>query len=213
MFNKQVWHDRKQQVEVFRNGAGDVIGTIVSFRKGICLINPLPEVLIALYQESKIRRIQSINAILLTDRRPDLVRGLCTFLGYSRQLKRAKNLDVRLMSDDRGAANFLNSCCMQIMKSGSKFTLDLAYLGTGSRYFLGDATIHSVPLHEVSGGSPPPMLEIATAGMTLHYYDERFTEESYRPLTGEKPDVSVRAVQVPQYSQIVDRSLRFHNAT
>ncbi len=53
MFSKQVWHDRKHQAEVFVTQEGVVSGTILSWKRGVCLVNPRPEVLVALYQGSK----------------------------------------------------------------------------------------------------------------------------------------------------------------
>ncbi len=200
MYNKQVWHDRKHQVEVFRNDAGEVIGTIISFRKGICLINPHPDVLIALYQEAKIRRIGSVNTIILTDRRPEFVRGLCTFLGYSRTLKRGKPLSVRIVSDDRSTRAFIDSCCMQIMRGGSRFSFDLDTIDPGESYILGDAVITA---EHYTSDNNARFLCVRTSNRRIDYYDERHTAQSYGLLDGEEPDVAVRAVQLPLLPETV----------
>lgn len=200
MYNKQVWHDRKHQVEVYRNDSGEVIGTIISFRKGICLINPRPDILIALYQEAKIRRIGSVNSVLLTDRRPEFVRGLCTFLGYSRKLKRGKPLSVRIVAEDRSANSFIDSCCMQIMQGGSRFAFDLDMLDTNATYELGDAVIS---VERAGSGSDAQFLCIQTSSCRIDYYDERHSKPSHTLLEGVGPDVAVRAVQLPVYPETV----------
>lgn len=205
MFSKQVWHDRKHQVEVFRNQEGEVIGTIVSFRKGICLINPRPDVLIALYQEAKIRRISSVNAIVLTESRPEFVRGLCTFLGYSRELKRRKVLDVRVVVENPRATSFINSCCMQIMKSGSKFDLDLGHLSGDAEHHIGDGAIRVRRTVAGPEQTSMPFVEIQTGERTIHYFDERFREQEIVSADGVEPDVAVRAAQIPQYRQVIER--------
>ena len=198
MYSKQVWHDRKHQVEIYRGEAGEVIGTIVSFRKGICLINPRPDILIALYQEAKIRRIGSVNTILLTDRRPEFVRGLCTFLGYSRKLNRGKPLSVRLLAEDAGAQSFVDSCCMQILRGGSRFEFDLAGLSGEETLELGDAVI-TVEQVDRDGESLPPFLCIRTSERRIDYYDERYREVESIELGGSGPDVAIRAAELPLY--------------
>lgn len=200
MFGKQVWHDRRHQVEVFRNEDGEVIGTIVSFRKGICLINPRPDILVALYQEAKIRRISSVNAIILTESRPEFVRGLCTFLGYSRELRRRKDLEVRVVVENPRSSSFINSCCMQIMRSGSRFDLDLDHLTGEREYRLGDGTIRVRRSLPDDLRTAMPFVEIATGERVIHYYDERFREQDVASESTESvPDVVVRAASIPQY--------------
>lgn len=205
MFSKQVWHDRKHQVEVFRNQEGEVIGTIVSFRKGICLINPRPDILIALYQEAKIRRISSVNTIVLTESRPEFVRGLCTFLGYSRELKRRKVLGVRMVVENPRATSFINSCCMQIMKSGSQFDLDLGHLTGDADHRLGDGIIRVRRTAADAEQTAMPFVEIRTGERTIHYFDERFRDCDVASADGFEPDVAIRAAQIPLYRQVIER--------
>ncbi len=171
MFSKQVWHDRRHQIEVFRNEAGCVIGTIASCRRGIVLINPRTDILVALYQEAKIRRIASINTVVLTTTSPEHVRGLCGFLGYSRELTRRKQLEVRFADNPlRPATPFINSCCMQLMTSATRFALDLgAIVPNGSAYVIGDAELRlrSIPNENAE------VLDIRTPDRRIVFADDR----------------------------------------
>ncbi len=214
MFSKQVWHDRKHQAEVFVNEEGVVSGAIISFRKGICLVNPRPEILIALYQEAKIKRILSINAVVLTDSSPEFVRGLCTLISYSRELRRRKPLDIFVTAEGRRSPMFVNSCCAQLMTRQSLFDLDIHAVPTGKTFSVGEGELrfHSLRYPNTIGN---PMLEVMTTERTIHFYDESCTEEldSYDHLPESVPDIVIRSVQLSQYRQILKPEQRIVRAS
>ncbi|MCB0711194.1 MAG: hypothetical protein KDD67_02570 [Ignavibacteriae bacterium] len=209
MFSKQVWHDRKHQAEVFVNEEGVVSGSILSFKKGICLVNPRPEILIALYQEAKIKRILSINAVVLTDSSPEFVRGLCTLISYSRELRRRKPLTVYVTAEGRRSPMFVNSCCAQLMTQQSLFDLEIVTLPTGKSTQIGEASLKFHSLRNTKAVSNP-MLEIATAERTIHFYDETCTEEldMYKDRPDSEPDIIIRSVQLSQFRQILKPETR-----
>lgn len=202
MFSKQVWHDRKHQAEVFVNEEGVVSGTIIAYKRGVCLVNPRPAVLVALYQEAKIKRILGVNAVVLTDHSPEFVRGLCTLITYSRELRRRKPLDVYVRSDGVISPVFLNSCCAQLMQECSQFDLNIRTVDMGTPFSVGDAELRYAR-HE--GRPTSAILEIRTQDRLLHFYDESFQEELdvYTPKDVDSPDIAIRAVQLPQYRQII----------
>ena len=110
MFSKHVWHDRNHQAEVFITGSGAIGGTIVAYKGAVCVINPRPEILTALYQEAKIKRILSIKYVILTDNTIEFTRGLCALVGYSRGLRRKSPLKIITRDDTRISTDFLSSC-------------------------------------------------------------------------------------------------------
>ena len=205
MFSKQVWHDRKHQAEVFVNEEGVVSGAIISFRKGICLVNPRPEILIALYQEAKIKRILSINAVVLTDSSPEFVRGLCTLIGYSRELRRKKPLKVFVNAVGRLSPMFVNSCCAQLMSRQSLFDLKIKAVPPGKSFEVGDAELRFRLMQRNSAQRANPMLEVETTDRLLHFYDESFTDELdlYADPSQRQPDIAIRSVQLSQFRQIL----------
>lgn len=203
MFSKQVWHDRKHQAEVFVNGEGVVSGTILSYKRGVCLVNPRPEVLVALYQEAKIKRILGVNAVVLTDNAPEFVRGLCTLITYSREFRRRKPLTVYVRADSIISPMFLNSCCAQLMRERTQFDLNIISVPVAESFTVGDATLQYL-LPENSPRRSRPYLELRTLDRLIHYYDESYLGEmTDYTIAGEAPDVAVRAVQLSQYRQIV----------
>lgn len=197
MYSKQVWHDRRHQIELFRNSDAEMIGTIVSFRKGICLVDPTSDILVALYQEAKIRRIGSINGVVLTSTSPERIRGLCTFLSYSRELRRKKRLDVRFLENPaRASADFINSCCMQLMRRGSKFELDLAKVDERHPYLLGEGRI--APIEPYGDRSVRQTLEIRTRDRRILFVDDRLPRSAdLSETSGKSPDVVVRTGSSP----------------
>src|SRR5512133_3890131 len=108
MFSKHVWFDRTHAVEVYIGPDGIVSGTVVAYEGAVCLINPRPEVLTALYQEAKLRRILSVRAIVITDNRIDFTRGLCSFVSYSRGLRRRLPLTIVIRKEARISSDFLS---------------------------------------------------------------------------------------------------------
>jgi len=202
MFSKQVWHDRRHQAEVFVNEEGIVSGTIIAYKRGVCLVNPRPAVLIALYQEAKIKRILGVNAVVLTDHSPEFVRGLCTLITYSRELRRRKPLDVYVRADSAISPVFLNSCCAQLMRECSQFDLNIMPVSMETPFNIGEAEL-SYKAHGEDRGSA--ILQIRTQDRLVHFYDESFREEleAYTPEKSDAPDIAIRAVQLPQYRQII----------
>ena len=206
MFSKQVWHDRKHQAEVFVNGEGIVSGTILSWKRGVCLVNPRPEVLVALYQEAKIKRILGVNAVVLTDQSPEFVRGLCTLIAYSRELRRRKPLSVYVSANGPTSPVFLNSCCAQLMREQSQFELNISAVPIGDPFTIGEGTLRYLMANKAS---TTPYLELRTSDRHVHFYDETFNEELDEYLgENQAPDIAIRAVQLPQYNQIVPAQRR-----
>ena len=201
MFSKQVWHDRKHQAEVFVNQEGVVSGTILSWKRAVCLVNPRPQVLVALYQEAKIKRILGVNAVVLTDHSPEFVRGLCTLIAYSRELRRKKPLNVFVRSDGPVSPVFLNSCCAQLMRQRSQFELNIVPVPSKSSFQIGEGELQYLP---TNAGARTSFLELRTADRLIHFYDEDCREELEEYVgDAETPDIAIRAVQLPQYSQII----------
>lgn len=205
MFSKQVWHDRKHQAEVFVNGEGMVSGTILSYKRGVCLVNPRPEVLVALYQEAKIKRILGVNAVVLTDHSPEFVRGLCTLIAYSRELRRRKPLTVYVRADGVISPVFLNSCCAQLMRERTQFELNIVPVPVAIPFGVGEASLrYMLPENSPHPRRSRPYLELRTGDRAIHYYDESYAGEmTDYAIGGEAPDIAIRAVQLPQYRQII----------
>ena len=206
MFSKQVWHDRKHQAEVFVNSEGVVSGTILSWKKGMCLVNPRPEVLVALYQEAKIKRILGVNAVVLTSHAPEFVRGLCTLIAYSRELRRKKPLTVYIRSDGAVSPVFLNSCCAQLMRQCSQFDLDIVPVALEHEFEVGEGILR---YRLTESDARTPYLELRTGDRRIHFYDESFHEEPHECVgEQEAPDIAIRTVQLPQYRQIIPTRVR-----
>lgn len=205
MFSKQVWHDRRHKAEVFVNEEGAVSGTILSYKHGVCLVNPRPEVLVALYQEAKIKRILGVNAVILTDHSPEFVRGLCTLITYSRELRRRKPLNVYVRAEGTVSPVFLNSCCARLMRERSQFDLNIIPVHIATPFSVGDATLqYARPTPGAQVRRNSAYLELRTGDRLVHYYDESFNGDmSEYELGGEAPDIAIRAVQLPQYRQII----------
>jgi hypothetical protein len=192
MFSKHVWYDRQHQAEVFMTDAGVISGTIVAYKGAVSVINPRPEILIALYQEAKIKRILSLKAVLLTDNTIEFTRGLCALVNYSRGLRRRSPLVVVTRDDSRISTDFLNSCCSRLLED-SAFDLEIVPLSAGESREIGKG---SVRFRRSAGreGVALPYLEVATEHRRLHYFDE----SHHGPLDGHaeedgKPNVIIRA--------------------
>lgn len=207
MYSKQVWHDRRHQLEVFVNDEGAISGVIISTKRGICLINPRPEILIALYQEAKIKRILSINAIILTQSTPEIVRGLCTFLGYSRKLRRRKALDVYVHEAGDRERSFVDSCCMQLMSHDRLFEFTIHKAKAGSPFAIGEGRLQ---FDLLDGGSRTlsPRLTLRTDTRRFEYYDETFVSDVIDSGEEGKPDLIVRAIQLPLARRIEEATAR-----
>ncbi len=204
MFSKQVWHDRKHQVEVFITEEGVISGTIIAYKGGVCLINPRPEVLIALYQEAKIKRILGVNAVLLTDNTPAFTRGLCALVSYSRGLRRRRPLSVVTRSDTKISTDFLNSCCARLLED-SAFDVDITTLKRGETLSQGEGRVRYIGLPGIEANTANPYLEVVTRTKTIQYYDESHTGQfdDTHVVNSVNPDLVIRATELPRYSQVV----------
>lgn len=206
MFSKHVWYDRQHQAEVFITDSGTISGTIVAFKGAVCVVNPRPEVLTALYQEAKIRRILSLKAVILTDNTIEFTRGLCALVNYSRGLRRRSPLLVLTRDDSRISTDFLNSCCSRLLED-SAFDLNIVPLATGQRHEIGKGGVRFLRLPDQDQGISP-YLEIATENRTLHYYDEShhgpFDDQVIRE---PRPNVVIRAAALGTRSSLSMRRL------
>ncbi len=197
MFSKHVWYDRRHQAEVFINEAGTISGTIVAYKGAVSVINPRPEILTALYQEAKIKRILGIKAVIMTDNTIEFTRGLCALVNYSRGLRRRSPLQVITRDDSRISTDFLNSCCSRLLED-SAFDLDIVALGAGESRQVGQGSVSFVRDRETAEESP--CLVVATDQRTLHYYDEshRGALDPERPSPLGRPNVVIRAAALLQ---------------
>jgi hypothetical protein len=200
MFSKHVWHDRKHQAEVFITDEGVISGTIVAFEGAVAVINPRPEILLALYQEAKIKRILSVKSVIITDNSIDFTRGLCAFVNYCRGLRRRSPLSIVTHTDYSISKDFLMSGCMRLW-SDSAFEMHYAHLTTGETHQLGRGTIRFVR-PEAGPSDARPYLEVATdRERSLHYYDESHTGILPSDSTSipNRPNVVIRAAELPKY--------------
>ena len=204
MFSKHVWYDRKHQAEVFITDEGVISGTIVAYEGAICVINPRPEVLLALYQEAKIKRILGVKAVILTSDSIDFTRGLCAFVNYSRGLRRRSPLTIIARSDSNVSPDFLSSCCARLW-GDSQFDVQFARLRTGDELTVGKGRIRFDRCRE---GEAPHLVMHTEKDRTLHYYDEAHGETfDAAPRDGEKPNLVIRAADLPGYLRSVRRKL------
>jgi hypothetical protein len=197
MFSKHVWFDRAHLAEVYLDHNGLVSGTIVAFKGAVCLINPRPEVLTALYQEARLRRILGIGAVIITEPRMDYTRGLCSLVGYSRGLRRNAPLAIISRKDARLSPDFLSSCTR--ITEPSAFPVEIVTLTNGHAQPLGDG---SVRFHRVPGETGNPCLVLRTPERTIHYYDETHHGEITDLANGRgaRPDAIIRAADLSALS-------------
>ncbi len=205
MFSKHVWYDRKHQAEVYITDEGVISGTLVAYEGAVCVVNPRPEILMALYQEAKIRRILSVKGVILTDNKMEFTRGLCAFVNYSRGLRRRSPLTVITREGAQVANNFLSSCCSRLLGESPQFDVSFARVGQEQSYQMGRGSVRFV---EPSGdqGEGNPLLVIATEKeRTLHFYDESHRTTSDTDLFPglPRPNVVIRAGKLPAYSRHV----------
>jgi hypothetical protein len=202
MFSKHVWHDRKHQAEVFITGAGAIGGTIVAYKGAVCVINPRPEILTALYQEAKIKRILSIKYVILTDNTIEFTRGLCALVGYSRGLRRKSPLTILTRDDTRISTDFLGSCCSRLL-GDEAFDVAIETLKIGESREVGSGTVTFLP------GDENPFLAIRTERRLLHYYDESHTGpfSDEHPVGTDKPNVVIRAAELLPQNRPVRRPM------
>lgn len=200
MFTKHVWHDRHHQAEVFISEEGEVSGTIVTFKGAVSLINPRPEILGALYQEAKVKRILSIRTVILTNPAMEFTRGLCSLLGYFRGLRRRSTLEVITRADLNMSYDFLNSCCVRLLGGDSRFDVDITQLPIEQWYELGVGKVMYVRPEQ--GQSANPLVEIRTNECMLRYYDESHSTagNGHGANEVERPHLVVRAAGMPEYS-------------
>ncbi len=203
MFSKHVWYDRKHQVEVFLTDDGAISGTIVAYEGAVSVINPRPEILTALYQEAKLKRILSLKGIILTDNTIDYTRGVCALVSYSRGLRRRTPLSIVTRSDALISTDVLNRCCAQLL-GDALFEVKIESLNYKQEHRLGSGTIRfAVAKQERFTPTSRPILVLQTDKKTIHYLDESHTDakvEHHDPeIPG--PSVIIRAAEFPKLAQ------------
>lgn len=198
MFSKHVWHDRKHQAEVYATQDGVLSGTLVAYEGAVCAVNPRPEVLLALYQEAKIKKILAVKAVILTNDSIEFTRGLCAFVNYCRGLRRRSPLAIISRAGTAVTGDFLNSCCSRLW-GDSEFDLSFTQLGAGDSIEVGKGTVS----FQAADGDAAPYLAISTEkGRLLHYYDESHRGSVHDETADTvRPNVVIRAAQVPGYLQ------------
>jgi hypothetical protein len=198
MFTKHVWYDRKHQAEVFITDEGVVSGTILAYQGGVCIVNPRPEILAALYSESKIKRILSLKSVILTENTLEFTRGLCALLNYSRGLRRKTPLEVIAREESHISVDVINNCCSRLI-GGSSFDLTVVPVGNDLPYVLGGSTIC---FQRLEGDAPEanPRLVVSMPPRTLHFLDESHVDHlSERTVIEEaQPSVIIRTASLPQ---------------
>jgi hypothetical protein len=200
MFSKHVWYDRRHQAEVFTTDEGVISGTIVAYEGAVFVINPRPEILLALYQEAKIKRILGVKGVILTNNSIEFTRGLCAFVNYSRGLRRRSPLMIITPSGAEIATDFLSSCCAKLW-GDSEFEVEFTRLAPGESYGIGKGSIRFVKPKKGKTSLSPYLVVQTDLDRTLHYYDESYNE-AYDPQTerrASKPNVVIRAAELPSY--------------
>jgi hypothetical protein len=202
MFSKHVWYDRKHQAEVFITTEGVVSGTILAHRGSVCVVNPRPEILSALYQEAKIKRILSLKTIILTDNTIDYARGLCALLNYSRGLRRHSPLTVVARADTRISTDFLTSCCSKLLNDSAHFKVTIERIQTGDTCSLGEGTASFERMKE-DDLERNPRLVVRTDQCVLHYLDETHSgaSEESAIISADRPNVVIRTAEIPRFSR------------
>lgn len=204
MFSKHVWYDRKHQAEVFISSEGQISGTIVAYEGAVSVINPRPEILVALYQEAKIKRILGVKAVVLTNDSIDFTRGLCAFVNYSRGLRRRTPLTIIAPSGTNVSPDFLSSACSKLW-GDSAFDVIFVRLQIGDEFMLGKGNI----LYDQVDDNRPHLVVRTDRDRSLHYYDEAHTGTFADPSgsTVGKPNLVIRAADLPGYLQHVRKKL------
>jgi hypothetical protein len=198
MFTKHVWYDRRHQVEVFITDDGVVSGTIMAIKGMVAVVNPRPEILSALYQEAKIKRILSLRTVILTDNTIDYARGLCALLSYSRGLRRKTPLRVITRENTRISTDFLTSCCSRLLDGDAHFDVTIDRLGIGEDRSLGGGTIG---FRQITGDRDAnPRLVVATEQQTLHYLDESHSSavDPATVISEHRPNIVIRTAELPR---------------
>lgn len=190
MFTKRVWFDKRHLAEVFLMDDTTTIGTIVAYEGTVFLINPVSEMLSALYQESRLKRILGIRGILLTSASVAYARGVCALVNYSRVLSRRTPISIMMPFDEttQSGVEFISRCCRNLVTS-AQFELSLSRLAFGESGDMGKGEV--VFLKEDLGGR---LLRIrADRGWTLHYHDGDNYASTGQPSAGtDRPDVVIR---------------------
>ncbi len=207
MFSKHVWYDRQHQAEIFSTREGVMSGTIVAYEGAVCMINPRPEILLALYQEAKIRRILAVKAVVLTSDSIEFTRGLCAFVNYCRGLRRRSAVTIISRTGNTVSTDFLSSCCSKLW-GDSQFDVNFQQLDTNQQFTLGKGTLRFTATSAADDSTA--LLSIATAkGRVLHYYDElhRDAPDTSHRADDERPNVVIRAATLPNYLADAQRSM------
>ncbi|MCC7438899.1 MAG: hypothetical protein IT211_10440 [Armatimonadetes bacterium] len=206
MFSKHVWYDRRHQAEVFISDDGQISGAIIAYKGAVFVVNPRPEIMTALYQEGKIKRILSLKGVVLTDTTMEYTRGVCSLVSYSRALRRKSPFAIITRDNTAITSGFLASCCTQLVPDGS-FQVQLTALPQRESFVLGEGLIRYEPQEttESSGGSP--CLVVETRERRIHFYDETHVgsfNSSELPLL-QQPHVVIRAANIMKSFQPIEQ--------
>ncbi len=199
MFSKHVWYNRRHQAEVFITDEGVVSGTIVAYEGTVFLVNPRPEILLALYQEAKLKRILSLKGVVLTNATVELTRGLCALLNYSRGLRRRAPMSVITRTGTDLSHEFLTKCCTPL-RGAATFDVQLVTLSEGEKHRMGKGDVH---FEQASGEtvSESPFLVVSTErDCSIHYFDESHkgtVSSDIQDGQRSTPDLIIRAAELP----------------
>jgi hypothetical protein len=199
MFSKHVWYNRRHQAEVFITDEGVVSGTIVAYEGTVFLVNPRPDILLALYQEAKLKRILSLKGVVLTNATVELTRGLCALLNYSRGLRRRAPLNVITRTGTDLSHEVLTKCCTPL-RGAATYDVRLTTLCEGERYPMGKGVVHFEGATQGVAGEHPYLIVSTERDCTLHYFDESHSGIMSLPQEVEglkKPDLIIRAAELP----------------
>lgn len=202
MFSKHVWYDRKHQAEVFISDDGQISGAIIAYKGAVFVVNPRPEILTALYQEGKIKRILSLHGVVLTDTAMEYTRGVCSLVSYSRALRRKAPLTIISRDDTAVSPEFITSCRAQLVPDGS-FEVKVVPLPQQESFVFGNGLVRYQP--DDSGNNP--CLVVETRERRIHFYDETHVgpfNPQELPLV-QQPHVVIRAANIMKSFQPVEQ--------
>lgn len=203
MFSKHVWYDRRHQAEVFISDDGQISGAIIAYKGAVFVVNPRPEIMTALYQEGKIKRILSLKGVVLTDTTMEYTRGVCSLVSYSRALRRKTPLTIITRDNTAISSEFLASCCTQLVPDSS-FEVQLTALPERESFVLGNGLIRYEPQGNTASS---PCLVVETRERRIHFYDETHVgsfNSKELPLL-QQPHVVIRAANIMKSFQPVEQ--------
>jgi len=204
MFGKQVWYDTRHRTEVIVSDNQEVIGTIVAYEGAVLVVNPRAEILSALYQESRLKRLLGLKGVVLTSTSVENGRGICALVNYSRVLRRTAPLAlITLERDPYTTRDFISRCCEHLFVH-SGFELDRVRLRPNVVGAIGKGEITFVPAADAGF-----VLQISTAaGRVIHYYDDSIPVNERDRSVGQRiPDLVVRAAEFSMRPTVASDSL------